>query len=233
MRCYTNYMVHKISVLVVEDNSDMRNAVSEYLRDNGYIVYSTASAEAAIESGHPAQSDIAILDISLPGITGLEFTELLKEQGFDGPIIAVTARDTVEDKITGLGVGMDDYLVKPFDLRELVARINAQLRTKGAYHDLASIKTKHYHIEPKRHKFFIGEAETKLTLVEFRLMLKLMQHNRATVNSQDLIEAAWGEDAATSSPPIRIHISNLRAKLNDTSLTIIQTVPGLGYMLND
>lgn len=226
-------MVHKISVLVVEDNTDMRHAVSEYLRDNGYVVHSAASAEAALQSDFPVQSDIAILDISLPGITGLEFTELLKQQGFDGPIIAVTARDTVEDKITGLGVGMDDYLVKPFDLRELVARINAQLRTKGSYHDLAQVKTKRYRIEPKRHKFYIGDSETKLTLVEFRLMLKLMQHNRATVNSQDLIEAAWGEDAATSNPPIRIHISNLRTKLHDTSLTIIQTVPGLGYMLND
>lgn len=226
-------MVHKISVLVVEDNSDMRHAVSEYLRDNGYIVYSAESAEEAMRKEYPSRSDIAILDISLPGITGLEFTETLKSQGFDGPIIAVTARDTVDDKIAGLGVGMDDYIVKPYDLRELVARINAQLRTKDTYHDLAPVKTKHYSIEPKRHKFFIGEDETKLTLVEYRLMLKLMQHNHATVNSQDLIEAAWGEDAATTNPPIRIHISNLRSKIKDTSLTKIQTVPSIGYILND
>lgn len=226
-------MVNKISVLVVEDNTDMRHAVSQYLSDNGYIVYSAESAEEAMKNEYPSRSDIAILDISLPGITGIEFTETLKSEGFDGPIIAVTARDTVDDKITGLSVGMDDYIVKPYDLRELVARINAQLRSKGSFHDLAPIRTTHFVIEPKRHKFFVDSVETKLTLVEFRLILKLMQHNRATVNAQDLIEAAWGEDAATTNPPIRIHISNLRSKIKDTSLTKIQTVPGIGYILND
>lgn len=226
-------MVNKARVLVVEDNGDMRTAVSQYLSDNGYIVHSASSAESALEKKYPSSTDIAILDISLPGMTGLTLTKVLKEQGFDGPIIAITARDTVEDKIIGLETGMDDYLVKPFDLRELVARINAQLRTKGAHHDLASVETTHFKIEPKRHKFFVNSKEVKLTLVEFRLMLKLMQHNHTTVSTQDLIECAWGEDAAITSPPIRIHISNLRAKLNDTDLTLIQTVPGVGYMLQD
>lgn len=226
-------MVYKANILLVEDNEDMRSAVSGFLNDNGYVVHSAASAEAALEKQYPAKSDIAVLDISLPGITGLELTSVLKKQGFDGPIIAITARDTIEDKIIGLGSGMDDYLVKPFDLRELVARINAQLRIKGVHHDLASVKSTHFRIEPKRHKFFINDTETKLTLVEFRIMLKLMQHNRTTVNAQDLIEAAWGEDATTANPPIRIHISNLRTKINDTDLTTIHTVPGVGYMLQD
>jgi two-component system, OmpR family, response regulator PhoP len=170
-------MVYKANVLVVEDNEDMRSAVSSYLTDNGYIVRSAPSAEVALDKKYPSSSDIAVLDISLPGITGLKFTEVLKENGFDGPIIAITARDTVEDKIIGLGAGMDDYLVKPFDLRELVARINAQLRTKGIHHDLATISTASYRIEPKRHKFYIHDKEVKLTLVEFRLMLKLMQNS--------------------------------------------------------
>lgn len=226
-------MTQKANVLVVEDNEDMRSAVTGYLTDNGYVVRSAPSAEIALEKKYASSSDIAVLDISLPGITGLKFTEVLKENGFDGPIIAITARDTVEDKIIGLGVGMDDYLVKPFDLRELVARINAQLRTKGIHHDLATITTASYKIEPKRHKFYINDSVVKLTLVEFRLMLKLMQNNHATVSTQDLIEAAWGDDALTTNPPIRIHISNLRTKLQDTQLTIIQTVPGVGYILND
>lgn len=225
--------MQKVSVLVVEDNDDMRVAVTNYLKDNGYIVRSTSSAEKAIEQNLQEHSDIAILDISLPGITGLKFTEILKEQGFAGPIIGVTARDTIEDKIVGLGTGMDDYLVKPYDLRELVARINAQLRITGEHHDYAPVRSATYRIEPQRHKFYIHDVEAKLTLVEFRLMLKLMQHNHSTVDAQDLIESAWGEDAATSNPPIRIHISNLRTKINDKDLTIIQTIPGVGYMLND
>lgn len=226
-------MINKASVLVVEDNEDMRSAISRYLTDNGYVVKSAPSAETAIDKNYPSESDIAVLDISLPGMTGLSFTEVLKGQGFDGPIIAITARDTVEDKIIGLGVGMDDYLIKPFDLRELVARINAQLRTKGVHHDLANVKTSHFKIEPKRHKFYMNDQEIKLTLVEYRLMLKLMQHNHTTVNTQDLIESAWGETSATASPPIRIHISNLRTKINDSQLTVIQTIPGIGYMLQD
>ena len=226
-------MVHKSSVLVVEDNADMREAIGDYLTDSGYIVHAAGSAEEAQQKSMPNKSDIAVLDISLPGMTGLSFTKELKSQGFDGPIIAITARDTVEDKILGLGVGMDDYIVKPFDLRELVARINAQLRTKGSHHDLAPIRTSHFKIEPKRHKFFVNDTEVKLTLVEFRIMLCLMQHVHTTVLTQDLIEAAWGESAAVTNPPIRIHISNIRAKIKDTNLTIVQTIPGVGYLLND
>jgi two-component system, OmpR family, response regulator PhoP len=226
-------MINKAKVLVVEDNDDMRNAVCNYLSDNGYVVSSAASAESAMEKSFQISADVAVLDISLPGITGLDFTQKLKDQGFDGPIIAITARDTVEDKIIGFGAGMDDYLVKPFDLRELVARINAQLRTKGEHHDLAAVRTSTYSIEPKRHRFYVNDQLVKLTLVEFRLMLKLMQHNRAAVSSQDLIETAWGDDALTSNPPIRIHISNLRNKIGDSNLTKIQTIPGVGYILND
>lgn len=226
-------MVHKASVLVVEDNSDMRKAISEYLTDSGYIVNTASSAEEAKQKSMPNKSDIAILDISLPGITGLSFTKELKSQGFDGPIIAITARDTVEDKIIGLSVGMDDYIVKPFDLRELVARINAQLRSRGAHHDLSPIQTTNFKIEPKRHRFFVKDKEVKLTLVEFRIMLKLMQNNHTTVQVQDLIEYAWGESAILARPPIRIHISNIRSKINDNNLTILQTIPGVGYLLND
>lgn len=218
---------------MVEDNADMRVAVCTYLQDNGYIVYSAKSAENALQMGLSDKADIALLDIALPGMSGLRLTQALKEQGFEGPIIGLTARDTVEDKIIGLGTGMDDYLVKPFDLRELMARINAQLRAKDTHHDLAPVTTADFKIEPKRHKFYKNAKELKLTLVEFRIMLKLMQHTHATVNSQDLIEAAWGETAATSTPPLRIHISNLRNKINDTNLTVIQTVPGIGYMLSN
>lgn len=226
-------MATKVHVLVVEDNSDMRIAVTRYLADHGYVVSGAASAEIALENEYHTKADIAIVDISLPGMTGIDLTKKLKEQGFDAPIIAITARDSIDDKIIGLNAGMNDYVIKPFDLRELTARINAQLRTNGVHHGLSNIETTHYRIVPKQHKFYANGVLQKLTLVEFRLMLKLMQHNHTTVATQDLIEAAWGEDAATVTPPIRIHISNLRAKLQDTSLTIIQTVPGIGYMLKD
>jgi DNA-binding response OmpR family regulator len=220
-------------VLVVEDNTDMREAVVGYLRTNGYIVSGVGSGEEVFSKGLQLSADIALLDISLPGISGLEITKRLKQAGFDGPIIALTARDTVDDKLVGLEVGMTDYLVKPFDLRELRARIDAQLRIHGQNHDLSSITTEHFRIEPRRHRFYHNGHETKLTAVEFRIMHILMQNNQTTVNTQDIIDHAWGEDAALTNPPIRIHISNLRSKIKDEDLTIVQTIPGIGYFLND
>jgi two-component system OmpR family response regulator len=223
----------RAKVLVVEDNTDMREAVVGYLRSNGYVVSGVGSGEDVFSHDLQLKADIALLDISLPGISGLEITKRLKQTGFDGPIIALTARDTVDDKLVGLEAGMTDYLVKPFDLRELRARIDAQLRIHGQNHDLSSISTDHFRIEPRRHRFYHDGKEVKLTMVEFRIMHILMQNNQTTVNTQDIIDHAWGEEAGLTTPPIRIHISNLRSKIRDENLTVIQTIPGIGYFLND
>jgi DNA-binding response OmpR family regulator len=211
----------------------MRTAVAGFLSDNGYKVHTAPSGEVLFEKKLHLTADLAVLDIALPGISGIEITRRLKEDGFEGPVIALTARDTIDDKLYGLSSGMNDYIVKPFDLRELQARIDAQLRTRGLMHGMSTVSTSRFRIEPKRHKFFMDDKPVKLTLVEFRIMQILMQHNQTTVNTQDIIDAAWGEDNPTISPPTRIHISNLRNKINDKSLTIIQTIPGVGYMLND
>lgn len=219
--------------MLVEDNFDMRDAVKHFLIDSGYQVISCDSAETAIRNDHINNCDLAVLDVSLPGMTGLELTDYMRKNGYDGPIVGLTARDTIDDKISGLDSGMNDYIIKPFDLRELEARIKAQLRNIGSYNDLQSVKTKNFRIEPKRHKFFVSNQEKKLTSVEFRIMLKLMQYNHSTVNTNDLIEYAWGEDPSQTNPPMRIHISNLRNKIGDSKLQIINTVPGTGYMLND
>ncbi len=223
----------KVKILVVEDNLDMRRAVASYLRDIGYSVADYPDAETAIEEPSFANYDLAVLDISLPKMDGLELTQHMRANGFEEPIIGLTARDTIDDKVAGLESGMNDYLVKPFDLRELEARIKAQLRTRYTHNDLQSIATTRFKIEPRRHKFFVRKKEVKLTLVEFRLMLKLMQHRHAVVALNDLIDFAWGDDASMIRPPIRIHISNLRNKIGDTSLSVINTVPGRGYLLQD
>jgi DNA-binding response OmpR family regulator len=225
--------VRKATILLVEDNADMRQAVASYLRDEGFVALEHDSAESATESSDWEECDLAVLDIALPGKSGIELTRQLKALGFDKPILGLTARDTVDDKIEGLSSGMTDYVVKPFDLRELTARIHALLRIHGTQSDMATVKTTQFKIEPKRHRFYQNGQEIKLTAVEFRLMLLLMQHNHVTVSAQDLIEAAWGEDAALTTPPLRIHLSNLRSKIGDDTLTIIHTVPGIGYMLQD
>ena len=220
-------------VLLIEDNRDMREAVKAYLHDNGYRVIAVDDAEKVLEGNLQDQADITLADVSLPGITGLELTNKLRSLGYTAPIIGITARDSIEDRVNGLSIGMSDYIVKPFDLRELDARIKAQLRNSGTYQDMATITTKSFKIVPKTHRFLIHNKVVKLTLVEFRIMLRLMQNNHGVVNTQDIIEFAWGEDAAATNPPLRIHISNLRSKIKDDQLTIIQTVPGVGYVLQD
>jgi DNA-binding response OmpR family regulator len=223
----------KVNILLVEDNTDMRHAVSSFLRDIGYGVVDSPDAERVMQSRAYSNCDLAILDISLPRMSGLELTQHMRSDGFSEPIIGLTARDTVDDKVTGLETGMNDYIIKPFDLRELEARVKAQLRMRSVHNDLQPIKTKNFKIEPRRHKFFMGDEEIKLTVVEFRLMLKLMQHNHAVVTSNDLIDFAWGSDENVINPPIRIHISNLRSKIGDKDLSIIATVPGTGYIFQD
>ena len=111
----------RIKVLLVEDNNDMRDAVKQFLLDSGYQVLSSASAESAIAENFTNTCDLAILDIALPKMTGLELTQYMRSNGYDGPIIGLTARDTVDDKVIGLETGMNDYIIKPFDLRELEA----------------------------------------------------------------------------------------------------------------
>lgn len=223
----------KIRVLIVEDNTDMREAVSAFLVDKGYSVTAVDTSEKVIDKNLYDNADIILADISLPGMSGLELTSFLKRQAVTAPIIAITARDTIDDRVHGLSTGMSDYIVKPFDLRELDARIKAQLRSSGKYQDMATIVTKNFKIEPKTHRFSKNDKVIKLTLVEFRIMLRLMQNNFGIVNSEDIIEFAWGEDANIVNPPIRIHISNLRSKIGDEQLTVIQTIPGVGYMLQD
>lgn len=223
----------KVKILIVEDNSDMRLALSSFLRDSGYDVLDSPDAEKVVSQHVYEDCDLAVLDISLPKMSGLELTQKMRANGFDEPIIGLTARDTIEDRVIGLESGMNDYIVKPFDLRELDARIKAQLRNRDVFNDLQSVKTARFRIEPRRHKFFVNESEIKLTIVEFRLMLKLMQNNHTVVNTNSLIEFAWKEDANIATPPIRIHISNLRNKIGDKDLSIINTVPGTGYMLQD
>lgn len=223
----------KLKILIVEDNRDMREAVKAYLQDKGYLVYAVDSAESALKSPYQHQADITLVDISLPGMSGLEYTNKIKNEGYAGPIIGITARDSVDDRVNGLGTGMSDYIVKPFDLRELDARINAQLRNRDIFQDQASITTQNFKIIPKTHQFLVRDKLVKLTLLEYRIMLRLMQNNHGIVTTQDIIEFAWGEEASTTTPPIRIHISNLRSKIADEQLTTIQTVPGIGYMLQD
>lgn len=217
-------------ILIVEDNQDMRDSLHEFLTEDGARVTSVASAEDGIDAVDEKDFDIAIVDINLPGKSGFSLIEYVREQGYSYPLIAMTARDGVVDKVRGFDLGLTDYIVKPFDLLELRARIHAH--TKSVKDD-ESIKTTHFELRPKSHDFKAYGKSVEVTTLEMRILEILMRNNHVLVNTDDLIEHAWGDQPDLVNPPVRIHIANLRKKLQDTDFKIIRTIPGVGYIFND
>lgn len=221
------------NVLIVEDNHDMREAVKTFLEREQCSVLAVASTEEGIDAVDENSFDIALIDINLPGKSGFSMAEYIREQGNKMPLIALTARDSLDDKLHGFDIGFNDYVLKPFNLREVFARMKAQLASSTKTDDTATISTKNFKLNPKALKFVFGKKEIELTQLEFRIMQLLMKNVGILVELDDIIEYAWGESENLVDPPIRIHIANLRKKIGDNDFTIIKTIPGRGYILND
>jgi len=222
------------TILVVEDNPDMRTAVAEVLEGNGFKVIKADSAEKALVADSLLDIDLGVIDINLPNKNGFELVEELREIEIDAPLIAITARHSLKDRIRGLENGFSDYVVKPFDMNELLARVHAHLRQAGHNQQLQKvISTDHFQIEPGAFEFKIDDEQVDLTKIEFRIMQSLMEQHGSLVPLDDIIEFAWGEQSDLINPPIRIHIANLRKKIGDSNYRIIKTIPGMGYKLLD
>lgn len=207
----------------------MRDSLSSFLSEENYLVSAVGSAEDGIDMVDEKEFDLCIIDINLPGKSGFQLVEYIRGEGHTYPLIAMTARDGIIDKIKGFDLGLTDYVVKPFDLLELRARIQAHLRTKNP----SIIKTKNYSIDPNSLGFSAYGKQVELTQLEFRIMEMFLKNNHSLVKIDDLIEYAWGDQVAITNPPIRIHIANLRKKLGDTNYSIIRTIPGVGYIFDD
>jgi DNA-binding response OmpR family regulator len=216
-------------ILIVEDNQDMRESLKNFLSEEGARVTAVANAEDGIDAVDEKQFDIAIIDINLPGKSGFSLIENIREQGLIYPLIAMTARDGIVDKVKGFDLGLTDYIVKPFDLLELRARINVHTKNSNS----GSIKTKNYELKPDSFEFTAHKKKTDVTTLEMRMLEILMRNNHTIVPVDDLIEFAWGDTSDLVNPPVRIHIANLRRKLGDSNYQIIRTIPGVGYIFND
>ena len=219
-------------ILVVEDNQDMRKGLQQFLEREGFDVHAVTSCEDGIDEVDENRFDGAVIDINLPGKSGFSLIEYIREQGHTFPLIAMTARDGIEDKIKGFDLGLTDYIVKPFNLKELLARLQAHLK-KTADSESDGIKTENFTINPSSYEFKKGKTAIELTQLEMRIMHLLMQHNHSLVPIDDLISAVWGESDDMINPPIRIHIANVRKKIGDSDYRIIRTIPGTGYIFND
>lgn len=221
-------------VLIVEDNQDMRTSIHSFLQEHGYNVSSCASAEEAIDEVYENKFDLLLIDINLPGKSGFDLIEYVREEGHKMPLIAMTARDGIQDKIAGFELGLTDYIVKPFSLREVHARIKAHMRNTGQDKDTSEkVITDHYELNRKNLSLKKDGKKIDLTKLEFKIMEILIVNNHSMVELDDLINHAWGEQDDLITPPIRIHIAKLRKKIGDDNFEVIKTVPGSGYIFND
>src|SRR4249920_266956 len=217
-------------VLVVEDDDAIAQVLQRSLRMEGYEVRIAGDGVAALDEAHAFLPDLVILDLGLPRLDGIEVAKQLR-QSDDVPILVLTARDAVEARVEGLDSGADDYLVKPFERQELLARLRALLRRRPP-RGSASVVVGDLALNPDTHEVSRGGREIDLTQREFELLEYLMRNERIVVPRQRLLEEVWGYDPFATTNTIEVFVSNLRRKLEaDGESRLLHTIRGAGYVL--
>src|SRR5579872_7126008 len=220
------------TVLVVEDEASIASFVSLYLKNAGYGVKTAATGgEALLQVGSDAPA-LIILDLNLPDIDGIEVCRRLRKLS-DVPILMLTARDEDVDKIIGLEVGADDYLTKPFNPRELVARIRSILRRSSPERrerESETIQHGDLHVDAGRREVHVGDREIQLAPKEFDLLWELLDHRGLVLTRDQLLERVWGYTFAGDTRTVDVHVRQLRRKLGDASPVV--TVWGVGYKVS-
>jgi DNA-binding response OmpR family regulator len=217
------------SVLVVEDESSIASFVALYLKNAGYGVRTAANGAEALSAASSDQPDLIVLDLMLPDIDGIEVCKRIRQRS-EVPILMLTARDEDVDKIIGLEVGADDYLTKPFNPRELVARVKSILRrTTPARRERESAIIEHgdLSVDAGRREVRVAEEEVQLAPKEFDLLWELLDHRGLVLTRDQLLERVWGYTFAGDTRTVDVHVRQLRRKLGDASPIV--TVWGVGY----
>lgn len=220
-----------MNILVVDDEIEIADLIELYLTTNGYHVYKAYNGKDALKILEKRQISLAILDVMMPDIDGLTLCETIRKQ-YNFPIIMVTAKVQKMDKITGLTKGADDYITKPFEPLELVARVKAQLRRFTSYNNPKEeiIVIKDLIINPQNHTVTIKDQTINLTPTEFSILLILAKHKGTVVKTEKLFEEVWHEPyIPASNNTIMVHIRHLREKLNKKNDYYIKTIWGVGY----
>ena len=211
-------------ILVIEDDPKIRETVGLYLQRDGYEVATAADGVAALEAARSFEPHLVVLDLMLPRMDGLAVCRALRESG-DTAIIMVTARSTEDDKLTGLDLGADDYVTKPFSPRELMARIRAVLRRAS---DEDVVEANGIIIDRTKREIRLGDSPVPVTPTEFKLLDTLARAAGRTFTRQELVERALGGDYDGLDRTVDVHVMNLRKKLGEAGKAIV-TVFGVGY----
>ena len=219
-------------ILVVEDEARLRDLVERTLRREGYEVDAEGDGAAGFERARTGGYDLVLLDLMLPTMSGLEISMRLRRQGIRTPILMLTARDAVDDRVAGLDAGGDDYLVKPFAFAELSARIRALLRRQGADAKAAVLKVEDLVLDRVRREAVRGDRRTELTAREFALLEYLMRNAGRVLTRDQIISAVWPNDFEGGSNVVDTYVHYLREKIDKPPATpLLRTVRGVGYAL--
>jgi two-component system, OmpR family, response regulator MprA len=217
-------------VLVVEDDADIADVLRRSLRQEGYSVRTAVDGVEALTLAADFMPDLVVLDLGLPRLDGMEVVRRLRVEG-DVPILILTARAETNDRVEGLDRGADDYLVKPFERQELLARIRALLRRRPP-RGSASLIVGDLRLNPDTREVSRGDREIELTNREFELLEYLMRNERLVISRERLLDEVWGYDPTAATNTIDVFISNLRRKLEaDGEPRVLHTKRGAGYVI--
>jgi DNA-binding response OmpR family regulator len=222
-------MTTQHSILVVEDETSIASFVAAYLKNAGYAVRTAATSQAALMDVASEMPALIVLDLNLPDGDGVELCRRIRKSS-DVPILMLTARDEDVDKIIGLEVGADDYMTKPFNPRELVARVKSVLRRAAPERrrsESAELKHGELVINSGKREVYVGDEEIRLAPKEFDLLWELLDHRGIVLTRDQLLERVWGYTFAGDTRTVDVHVRQIRRKLGDASPIV--TVWGVGY----
>src|ERR687883_524551 len=224
----------RMRILIVDDDRALRDALRRALVLGGYETVPVENGETALAEVARSEPDAVVLDIGLPDVDGLEVCRRLRAAGNRVPVLMLTARDAVADRIDGLDAGADDYLVKPFDVGELKARLRALLRRTAVEEAPEQLEFEELQLDPERHGVKVGAEWVELTRTEYQLLELLMRNPRRVLPHDLIYDRVWGYDFGPASNALRVYVGYLRRKLQDAGADpVIHTVRGVGYVLRE
>jgi two-component system, OmpR family, response regulator MprA len=223
-----------MQILVVDDEPAVRDSLDRALRLEGYKVDLAADGAVALSALESDSPDAVVLDLMMPRVDGFEVCRRMRAAGDRTPVLVLTARDDVSDRVKGLDAGADDYLVKPFALDELLARLRALLRRSGTSAPGQVLRFSDLLLDPVAHQVKRGDREIELTRTEFLLLELFMLHPRQVLTRPVIFERVWGYDFGPDSNSLEVYVSYLRRKLEtDGEPRLLHTVRGVGYVLRE
>ncbi len=220
-----------MTILIIEDDKKLLDILKKALKGEQYTVDTATDGEIGLQKAYEGKYSLIILDLMLPKRDGMEVCYELRAHSVHTPIIMLTARDTVEDRVAGLDLGADDYIVKPFGIQELSARIRAVLRRRKTT-ESTILKVADLVLDSKKHEVTRAGKSTPLTLKEYRLLFKLLTHKGEAMTRRQLLDEAWSPQFEEKNNELNVHMNYLRAKIDEgREVPLIHTIRGIGYTL--